>query len=514
MKRSHLSSRIGCSFAATRFRRIDMKRSRVATLAAASALFVLASEKAATPADQVPLTTPSQEARRLYLEGRDLAEKLRATDARALFQQAAAKDPGFAMAQVGLANSAGTAKEFFDAVAKATALAEKASEPERLLICALDAGAKGEPARQLDCLTKLTAACPDDERARNLMGAFHFGRQDYAAAVAEYQKATAINAAFSQPYNQMGYAYRFQGQYVEAERAFKKYIELIPNDPNPYDSYAELLMKMGRFEESIKSYEKALSVDPHFVASYVGIGNDRVLMGQMAEARKTYARLLEVARNDGERLTAHFWTAMSYVHEGKTDAAVAEIQKNAAIDQAGKDLVALSGATILMGNILLEAGRVDAAESKFREGLATMDKADVDAQVKEAAHRQALFDQACVAIARSDVVSAEARASEYTKAVAARKIPFEVRQAHELQGRIALAEKSYSTAVAELRQANEQDPRVLYLTAVALQEEGDHKAARELGTKAADFNGLSNTYGYVRGKAQAMVKATATSGTR
>jgi hypothetical protein len=68
--------------------------------------------------------------------------------------------------------------------------------------------------------------------------------------------------------------------------------------------------------------------------------------------------------------------------------------------------------------------------------------------------------------------------------------------------------------VGELRQANQQDPRVLYLTAVALQGEGDHKAARELGTKAADFNGLSNSYGYVRGKAQAMVKATATSGTR
>jgi TolA-binding protein len=29
------------------------------------------------------------------------------------------------------------------------------------------------------------------------------------------------------------YAYRFQGQYQEAEQAFQKYIELIPNDPNP-----------------------------------------------------------------------------------------------------------------------------------------------------------------------------------------------------------------------------------------------------------------------------------------
>jgi tetratricopeptide (TPR) repeat protein len=470
---------------------------------------VLAVATASTAADKIPITTSSEEARRLYLEGRDLAEKLRATDARRLFEQAAAKDPGFALAQVGLANAAGTAKEFFDAVGRAVALADKASEPERLLICALDAGAKGEPARQKDCLARLTAACPDDERAHNQMGAFHFGRQDYEAAIAEYKSATAINPSFSQPYNQMGYAYRFLGRYDEAERAFEKYIELIPNDPNPYDSYAELLMKKGRFEESIKSYEKALSIDPHFVASYIGIGNDRVFMGQPAEARKSYARLLAVARNDGERRAAHFWTAMSYVHEGATDEALAELHKMAAIDQAGKDLVALSGATGQMGNVLLEAGRTDEAVAKFHEQVATMDKADVAAPVKEATHRQASFDEARVALARNDMATAKAKAAAYAEAVAVKSIPFEVRQSHELAGRIALAEKSWATAAAELGQANQQDPRVLYLTAVALQGKGDQAAARETGARAADFNGLSNTYGYVRGKAKAMLSATA-----
>ena len=33
-------------------------------------------------------------------------------------------------------------------------------------------------------------------------------------------------------------------------------------------------------------------------------------------------------------------------------------------------------------------------------------------------------------------------------------------------------------------------------------------AAKEVGVKAADFNGLSNTYGYVREKAKAMLKTT------
>ena len=209
-----------------------MKISGASGLTALSAAFLIAAASTATSADKIPITTSSDEARRLYLEGRDLNEKLRATDARARFEKAAAKDPSFALAQVGLANTAGTAKEFFAAVDRATALAGKASEPEKLLICALDAGAKGEPARQQDCLTKLIAAHPDDERVHNQMGAFHFGRQDYAAAVGEYKKATAINPS-SRSLQPDGLRVSLLGKNAEAEQAFKKYIELIPGDPNP-----------------------------------------------------------------------------------------------------------------------------------------------------------------------------------------------------------------------------------------------------------------------------------------
>ena len=65
--------------------------------------------------------------------------------------------------------------------------------------------------------------------------------------MAHYKKQTEIAPNFSPTYNILGYAYRQQGDFNGAEQAFKKYVDLIPNDPNPYDSYAELLLKMGRF---------------------------------------------------------------------------------------------------------------------------------------------------------------------------------------------------------------------------------------------------------------------------
>src|SRR5215813_810556 len=344
--------------------------SRHAIAAYALGLLVLGTGQAAhakASNEKIPITTSSEEARQLFVNGRDLSEKLRATDARKLYEQPVAKDANFAMGYVGLANTAPTGKDFFEAVRHAVARADKVSEGERLVIQGLEAQAKGEPARQKDILTKLVKAYPNDERAHTLLGVFYFGQQDYPAAIASLKKAATINPEFSAPPNQLGYAYRFVEKYKESEQTFKKYIDLIPNDPNPYDSYAELLMKTGRFEESIKSYEKALSIDPNFVASYVGIGNDRVFMGQPAEARNTYVKLLQVARNDGEKLQAHFWTAMSYVHEGNTDAAVAEVDKMAAIDKAGNDQVALAGTQAQAANILLEAGRLDEAGARFKQ---------------------------------------------------------------------------------------------------------------------------------------------------
>jgi hypothetical protein len=159
--------------------------------------------------------------------------------------------------------------------------------------------------------------------------------------------------------------------------------------------------------------------------------------------------------------------------------------------------------------VLLEAGRVDEAAQKYAERTAIIDKAEVAAEVKDAAHRQALFDEARVALAGKDLGSAKAKAAAYSGAVAAKGIPFETRQAHELRGRLALSEKDYAAAAAELRQANQQDPRVLYLTALALQGSGDRKAAKDLAVQAADWNGLSNTYAFVRSEARALASGTA-----
>ena len=185
--------------------------------------------------------------------------------------------------------------------------------------------------KQRDCYKRLVAAYPDDERAHTLLGNNYFSLQDYFLAIEEYRKATEIAPKFSPPYNQLGYSRRFLGDYAGAEKAFKQYIKLIPDDPNPYDSYAELLMKMGKYDESIKFYRKALEIDPTFVASSIGIASNLNFEGQYEAARAEVDGFYPRAMNNEQRRALHFAKAVSYAYQGDMDSALAEIEKQYAL---------------------------------------------------------------------------------------------------------------------------------------------------------------------------------------
>ncbi|HUR95920.1 MAG TPA: tetratricopeptide repeat protein [Gemmatimonadales bacterium] len=453
----------------------------------------------------IAITTSSDAARKLYLEGRSLSEQLRAHDGRQLYQQAAEQDPSFAMAHYQLAVNSATAKDFFDHMNRAVALSDKVSEGERLMILALQAGGNANAAKALEYQKELVAKYPDDERAHFLLGNGHFGQQHYEEAIEEYRKAIEINPKFSGAYNSIGYAYRPLEKYVDAEVAFKKYIELIPNDPNPYDSYAELLMKAGRFEESIAQYRKALEVDPHFTNSRVGIATNLMYQGKHAEGAKLMDELYGAARDDGDRRFALFAKGVILVDAGRTDAAVREIEKEYALDTKLGDPANMSGDAQLLGNILLDAGRTDAAAKKFAQALSVVEQSSLSNDVKEDTRLANRYNVARVALAGGDLAKAKSEAKAYESGAQARQNSFRIRQGHELLGTIALKEKQYDEAIAHFDQGNQQDPQVIYWTALAWQGKGDAPKAKALAIKASKANVLPlASYAFVRTKAAKM----------
>src|SRR5262245_32172466 len=87
-----------------------------------------------TAAGKIPITTSSEEARKEFLTGRDLNEKLLVQDSIAHYDKAISLDANFAYAELNRAGVSPTGKEFFDHLKKAVSLADKASNGEKLLI--------------------------------------------------------------------------------------------------------------------------------------------------------------------------------------------------------------------------------------------------------------------------------------------------------------------------------------------------------------------------------------------
>ena len=445
---------------------------------------------ASSDSGKIPVTTASEEARKEYLEGRGLQDKLLIQDSIQHFDKAIALDPNFALAEMNRANVSPTGKEFFAHLNKAVSLADKASNGERLLILGTEAGANGNAAKQKELLDQLVAAYPNDERAHFALGGYYFGQQDFAKAIEHYKKATELNPTYSTAYNILGYAYRQNADYANAEKAFQKYIELIPNDPNPYDSLAELLLKMGRFDEAIVQYRKALAIDPNFINSYQGIASALMYQNKPDEAAAELQKLTDKARSDAERRTAMFAMTVVDVDSGKLDAALAEVDKQYALGEKTNDVAGMTGDLQLKGNILLEMGKADEAKAAYERLLKMTSDSSLSQEIKDNATLFHHYNLTRVALAKKDLTTAKAEAEVFRKGTETSKNPFQTKQAHELLGMIALEAKDFDTALAELQQSNLQNPYDLYRICQAYQGKGDMGKAKESCTKAATFNSL------------------------
>jgi tetratricopeptide (TPR) repeat protein len=455
---------------------------------------------------KIPITTASEEAKKEFLQGRDLIEKLRLQNSILHFENAIAKDPNFASAYFQLAQAATTAKGFFDNMKKAVALVDKVSEGERLMIMGLQAFADADQPKQKEMYEKLVAAYPKDERAHFVLGNYYNGLQDYAKAVEHYVMCTMIDSNYSPAYNSLGYAYRSLEKYDDAENAFKKYTELIPGDPNPPDSYAELLMKRGKFDESIATYKKALSIDPNFVSSHVGVAANLMYMGKPDEAAAELQKLFDMSRDDGERRTALFNMVVLNIDAGMMEQALLEADKEYSVAEKVNDVANMSADLAMKANILQEMGKYADALALYEKSVKLIEDSDLSQAIKDNTKLAHHYSVASVAIKKKDMKTAKAETEEFRKGAEAIKNTFQIRQAHGLAGAIALAEKKYDDAIAELQQANQLNPSNLYSLSLAYQGKKDKEKAKEFCMKAANDNSLPNlNYAFIRSKATKML---------
>ena len=450
---------------------------------------------------KIPTTTSSAEALELFTQGRALADDLQNVRANELFTQAVQEDPEFAMGYVMLANTSQSTADFFAAVEMAKAKMGNASEGEQFLISALIAVSENDQAAQLEAIRGAMALHPQDERTHMALGNYYNGQQNFPEAVKHFGHATTINPDFAGAFNSLGYAQRSNDNLDGAKEAFERYVQLIPDEANPYDSYAELLMEMGAYDESIANYRMAIAIDRRFASAYAGISINESLKGEAEAAQEATTQMLAEARNSAEKRGAMFRSVTSSLFAGDVEAALATAEEIRALAEAEGNFSAMGGISEYIGDIMATEGDGAEAAEYYDAALAYRQAADINDANKAQAARTHLFKSAIAAMVAGYIEESAAFAAEYAAAVDASGTAFERRRVHEITGYLAALNEDNETCAAELAQANQLDPIVLYWSAVAHKSLGNTDKAIDLATRAASRNTLSGNLPFFRGEA-------------
>jgi len=467
-------------------------------------LLLVPTRPALAQSGEIPVTTSSQEARDLFLQGREKVENIEFVSAAALFDQAIEKDPNFALAHFYRAQSGGGTAVFQKHIDKAVELAEKASPGERLVILATKANIDGDRATFKKHLDELMKAFPNDKRVRSTMAVYYAGEGNTKAAAEWYQKATQADRNYAPAYNLLGYAHKTLGNYGEAEAAFKKYMELAPNSPNPPDSYAELLLKMGRFDESIQYYRRAYEKDPSFSGPLGGVGFNYIHKGEFAKARESFEEQHKKSTQVNGKLAALVNIVYSYLHEWDIPGALNATDRYLAFAEKENPPTAIF-ANAVAGWINVESGNPKGAKG-YLDAARKLNETVAPTPAARSANDVNLNILECYTLLRSnDLPGAKRQAEKCRMAIEQRNIPSEKRALHFTLGDLECELGNHAKALEHLDQGPVDNPGVMFAKGRTYERMGDKARAMEWYKKAANWNWTGLQYALVR--ARAMQKA-------
>jgi serine/threonine-protein kinase len=185
------------------------------------------------------------------------------------FQQAAAKDPRFALAHAGISDAYFNLSSF-NAIAPREGFPKAREAAETAL--GLDAG-----------LAEAHAA---------LAGAIFLHDWNWTAAEAEYRLALELNPGASDAHMAYGFFLAAMGRSAEALRETERALELDPISPVKITGVGDVLLLSRRYGEAEAQYRKALAMNPDFGYALWALG--RALSGarKYAEAVATIEKAI------------------------------------------------------------------------------------------------------------------------------------------------------------------------------------------------------------------------------
>ncbi|MGD0791709.1 MAG: protein kinase [Terriglobales bacterium] len=328
----------------------------------------------------------------LYLQGRNSLRNSHGQEnirqAVGLFDQAIEKDPNFALAYTGLADSSlrmyGESKESIWAQ-KATLAAQQAERlSNNLAEVHISLGsvysATGKNTQAITELKRALELAPNSDEAYRSLGDAYSASGQSDEAISAYQNAVAANSYFWWNHVALGNAYFKRGDSAKALAEYQKVTELAADNPLGYENIGSVYLREGKWSDAIPQYQKALTLAPDS-PTYSNLGTAYFFLKNYDQATKMYEKAVAMTPND-EQLLGNLGD--SYRWSGHSDQAAAAYGK--AISLAFQELQVNPRSAAIMGDLgLLYAKKGDAANAlQYTQQARSINSDDLQLMYSEA----------------------------------------------------------------------------------------------------------------------------------
>jgi len=306
----------------------------------------------------------------LYLQGRNTLRNGHTQDAykqaSELFEQAIDKDPNFALAYTGRADS--SLRMYFETkdsvwADKATLAAQQAERlsnnlPEVHLSLGSVYATTGKNTQAVAELKRALELAPNSDEAYRSLGDAYFSSGQSEEGIAAYQKAVAANTYYWLNHTALGNAYFRLGDTAKALPEFQKVTEIASDNPMGYEGLGEIYLREGKWGEAIPQLQKAIAIAPD-ADTYSNLGTAYFWLKNYNQATAMYEKAVQMTPND-EQLQGNLGDA--YRWSGHSDQAASAYGK--AISLAFQELQVNPRSAITMGDLgLLYAKKGDATNA-------------------------------------------------------------------------------------------------------------------------------------------------------
>ncbi len=170
---------------------------------------------------------------------------------------------------------------------------------------------------------------PWDTSVYNNLGAALSSCGRFDEAIAEYEKALAVDSHDATAHYNLGVALRKHGRIDEALGHYEEAIKIDPAHALAHINLADLLGERGRHDEAVAHLRKALEIDPNSISARTGLGNLLRSQDRLEEAIVQYQKAAEI---DPGSALLHHNLAVALNERGRTDEAIDHYQAALRID--------------------------------------------------------------------------------------------------------------------------------------------------------------------------------------